>query len=93
MQIIKTAEGKQILNMTKSDWLAIGKQAGWFNRKPDPCSCKAPIQKETGRCAKCGVNWLSGSGEPSEYENGLFNPKGQSPIKGNLDSLYPELKT
>ena len=42
MNLIKTADGKQALKLTKADWIGIGKQAGWFGNSPS----KAPVQKQ-----------------------------------------------
>jgi len=33
MNLIKTANGKQALKLTKADWIGIGKQAGWLTKE------------------------------------------------------------
>jgi len=44
---IKTANGKQSLTITKSEWQAIGKKAGWnpFAKKPQPVTPQAIPQQ------------------------------------------------
>jgi len=55
MNLVKTAAGKTELKITRAEWQAIGKQAGWFGSKPEPQAPSAGQEPFYG-CPDCSKN-------------------------------------
>ena len=39
MKLYKSAEGKNMLKISKNEWETIGKERGWLTKEADGCSC------------------------------------------------------
>jgi len=92
---IKTANGQQKLAMTKSDWEAIGKKAGWTaEASMESKSVKlnpTEIQLAEWALEPMEAYWCTelGEQERGDEEGGIFSPEELPRIEGNIITMSP----
>ena len=57
MQFIKTANGKSVLKIKRSEWLKIGRDMGWIKN----------AQTNSNKCEHCGESGLQWSSDCSSW--------------------------
>ena len=74
MQLIKTANGKHKVKISKSQWMSLGKKAGWINKEAalDYDKWKAGdydiTESEPPECPNCDIHMKKGTGILESWE-------------------------
>ena len=91
MKVIKTANGKKTIKMSKSEWETIGKKAGWTREATNTCpTCGVTDDPNSNftnfhTCEHCGLKMCSECDDAIIHEN----PRGETLCDGCWDSFVP----